>query len=189
LGADFESEKRIWSDADDGDREAVEQDRSAEHAGVTAEFPLPAGFGPRVPAVLVSPLIPAGTVFRLAADATPLDHTSILKTIETRWSLPALTKRDAAASSLGDVLTLTTPRPDDPLLGVGVPVATGAATDDKPSHLQEVYAELVSRLPVPDANGGTHHIMPPLTVSSEYDAYIRQRTAAWIATRRGTSTS
>ncbi len=50
-------------------------------------------FGPRVPTVLVSPLIAAGTVFRVAADAMPLDHTSVLKTIETRWNLPALTAR------------------------------------------------------------------------------------------------
>jgi phospholipase C len=45
----------------------------------------------------------------------PLDHTSILKTIETRWNLPALTARDAAANDVGDVLTLTQPRTDDPL--------------------------------------------------------------------------
>ena len=54
-------------------------------------------FGLRVPTVLVSPLIPAGTVFRVAASSMPLDHTSILKTVEQRWSLPALTARDAAA--------------------------------------------------------------------------------------------
>ena len=50
-------------------------------------------FGVRVPAVLVSPLIPAGTVFRVAAGAMPLDHTSVLKTVEMRWGLPALTRR------------------------------------------------------------------------------------------------
>ena len=33
-------------------------------------------FGARVPTVLVSPLIPAGTVFRVAAGAMPFDHTS-----------------------------------------------------------------------------------------------------------------
>ena len=141
-------------------------------------------FGPRVPTVLVSPLIAAGTVFRVAADAMPLDHTSILKTIETRWSLPTLTARDAAAGDVGAVLTLTTPRTDDPLLGVVVPMATGPQPDEElPSHLQQVQAELVSRLPVPDAQGGTHHVMPPLKTSSDYKAYIIARTNAWKAAK------
>src|SRR5580704_8402998 len=103
-------------------------------------------FGLRVPAVLVSPLIAPGTVFRVPATATPLDHTSILKTVEQRWGLPALTARDAAAPAFGDVLTLTTPRTDDALAQVTVPVASepGPAAG-QPSHLQEVQAELVSR--------------------------------------------
>src|ERR1700721_2604366 len=72
-------------------------------------------FGPRVPTVLVSPLIAPGTVFRVAANATPLDHTSILKTVEQGWNLPSLTARDAAAVDVGAVLTLKTARTDDPL--------------------------------------------------------------------------
>ena len=75
-----------------------------------------ARFGVRVPAVLVSPRIAAGTVFR-PAGAVPLDHTSVLKTIETRWQLPSLTARDAAAPDVGDALTLARPRTDDPLAG------------------------------------------------------------------------
>ena len=142
-------------------------------------------FGARVPAVLVSPLIAAGTVFRVPADAAALDHTSILKTVETRWNLPALTARDAAASDLGAVLSLFAPRTDDPLRGVVVPVATGKNLDeDRPSHLQQVHAELVSQLPVPDDQGGTHHTMPALKTNAEYAAYIRARTNAWIASRR-----
>jgi phospholipase C len=109
-------------------------------------------FGPRVPTVLASPLIAAGTVFRVPSGSMPLDHTSILKTLELRWGLPNLTARDAAAPDFSAVLTLTTPRTDDPLAGVVVPVATGQNPDtDKPSHLQQVLAELVSKLPVPDA--------------------------------------
>jgi phospholipase C len=141
-------------------------------------------FGPRVPSVLVSPLIAAGTVFRVAADAMPLDHTSILKTIETRWNLPTLTARDAAAGDVGAVLTLATPRTDDPLVGVVVPVATGPQPDlEQPSHLQQVQAELVSQLPVPDAQGGTHHRMPVLKTGSDYKAYIIARTNAWKASK------
>lgn len=142
-------------------------------------------FGLRVPTVLVSPLIPAGTVFRVPASSMPLDHTSILKTVETRWSLPSLTDRDAAAPNFGAVLTLSTPRSDDPLGGVIVPTVSFQALDmTVPSHLEQVHAELVSELPVPDAAGHVHHTMPPLKTSSDYGTYIRERTEAWKAARR-----
>jgi phospholipase C len=145
-------------------------------------------FGPRVPTVLVSPLISAGTVFRVPAGAMPLDHTSILKTVGTRWKLPSLTARDAAAQDVGSVLTLAVARTDDPLAGVVVPVAAPQNLNtDRPSHLQQVHAELVSRLPVPDSKGGLHHTMPQLSTSSDYRAYIRARTAAWEAARNSKS--
>ena len=173
-----------------------------EHGGCFDHVPPPSGavppdnsvgeygfdftrFGPRVPTVLVSPLIPAGTVFRVAAGAMPLDHTSILKTIETRWNLPALTARDAAANDVGDVLTLTQPRTDDPIQGVTVPVAADVSPDEEqPSHLQKIHAALVAQLPVPDAQGRTHYVMPELKTNSEYKSYIRSRTAAWLASRK-----
>jgi phospholipase C len=103
-------------------------------------------FGVRVPTVLVSPMIEPGTVFRVPADGTPLDHTSILKTVQQRWDLPSLTARDAAAPAFADVLTRTTPRTDDPLEGVVAPTAAdqGPAAG-QPSHLQEIQAELISR--------------------------------------------
>ncbi len=174
-----------------------------EHGGCYDHVPPPSGatppdnsageygfdfmrFGPRVPAVLVSPLIPAGTVFRVPEGATPLDHTSILKTIEARWNLPALTARDAAAVDIGNALTLAVPRDDDPLQGVTVPVASSADIDETiPSHLQRVQADLVSQLPVPDEQGGTHHTMPPLKTSADYKEYIRRRTAEWRMARAG----
>jgi len=103
-------------------------------------------FGPRVPTVLVSPLIAPGTVFRVPADGTPLDHTSILKTVEQRWNLSALTARDAAAPGFGDVLTLTTPRTDDVLAGVTVPVSAVASPSvGLVSHLEEIREELITR--------------------------------------------
>jgi phospholipase C len=158
---------------------AVVPDKSAGEFGFNFER-----FGPRVPAVLVSPLIPSGTVFRVAAGTMPLDHTSILKTVETRWKVAALTARDAAANSVEDAITLVEPRTDDPLAGVVVPVAPAVNPDeDLPSHLQQVHADLVSRLPVPDAQGGIHSRMPLLITSKDYDAYIQSQTAAWRASR------
>jgi phospholipase C len=103
-------------------------------------------FGLRVPTVLVSPLIAPGTVFRVPAGGTPLDHTSILKTVELRWDLGALTARDAAAPDFGNVLTLTTPRTDDVLAGVTVPVSAVASPSvGLTSHLEQVRSELISR--------------------------------------------
>ncbi len=103
-------------------------------------------FGVRVPTVLVSPLIAAGTVYRAAAGGTPHDHTSVLRTVQQRWNLPALTARDAAAPGFGDVLTLTTPRTDDVLAGVTVPVASGPGPAvGTTSHVEAIRAELISR--------------------------------------------
>ncbi len=103
-------------------------------------------FGVRVPAVLVSPLIAQGTVYRAPAGGPPLDHTSILKTVEERWNLPALTARDKAAPGFGDVLTLTSPRTDDVLDVVTVPAQAGPGpAANTVSHLVSVRTELLSR--------------------------------------------
>jgi hypothetical protein len=116
-------------------------------------------FGVRVPTLLISPLIAPGTVYRVPSGSTPLDHTSILKTVEQRWSLPALTARDGAAPGLGDVLTLATARTDDVLSGVTVPVSGGTSpAAGQLSHLEAIREELISRAlpagahPVPPAN-------------------------------------
>ena len=52
-----------------------------------------------------------------------------------------------------------------------------------PSHLQQVHAELVSELPVSDAQGGMHHQMPDMTTAAEYADYISQRTQDWLNSR------
>ncbi len=111
-------------------------------------------FGVRVPAVLVSPYIESGSVFRVPEGATPLDHTSILKTIQQRFDLDPLTKRDAAAHGLGDVLTLNEPRQDYPLKNTKAPETTSIINDnDEPDHLQELYAHVMHGLPVKDKHG------------------------------------
>ncbi|MGN6677456.1 MAG: alkaline phosphatase family protein, partial [Streptosporangiaceae bacterium] len=52
-----------------------------------------------VPAVIVSPYAKPDFVL-----SDVLDHTSVLKLLEEKWNLPALTRRDAAAvSPLGAV--------------------------------------------------------------------------------------
>lgn len=140
-------------------------------------------FGLRVPTVLVSPLIPAGTVFRASEEGTPLDHTSILSTLERRWGLPPLTRRDAAAPHIGGVLSLDTPRTDDPLAGIAAPQTSGKhPAARQPSHLEQVLAELVSGLDVPDGEGGREP-RPSLRSARACRRYIKRCTEAWKAAR------
>jgi phospholipase C len=141
-----------------------------EHGGCYDHVPPPSGatppdsspgefgfdftrFGPRVPTVLVSPLIPAGTVFRVPAGSAPLDHTSILATVERRFGVPPLTRRDAAAPDVGAALTLSAPRTDDPLHGVSAPPTPPipAALAATPSHLAQVREELAARFAPPSS--------------------------------------
>jgi phospholipase C len=60
------------------------------------------GLGPRVPLLIVSPYAKAGYVSHRV-----YDHTSVLKFIETRYGLPTLTSRDAAASNMLDSFDFT----------------------------------------------------------------------------------
>lgn len=60
--------------------------------------------GFRVPALLVSPYARKGFV-----DHTQLEHTSILKFIETNWGVPPLSARDAAANDLVGALDFRAP--------------------------------------------------------------------------------
>jgi phospholipase C len=53
------------------------------------------GYGPRVPAILVSPFALKGKI-----DNTQYDYTSFLKFIEENWGVPSLTTRDSKANNL-----------------------------------------------------------------------------------------
>jgi phospholipase C len=57
------------------------------------------GPGLRVPAIIISPFAKRGFV-----DHTEYETVSILKFIETRWGLPPLSARDAAANDLTNSL-------------------------------------------------------------------------------------
>jgi phospholipase C len=61
-------------------------------------------YGFRVPAVIISPYARPDYVC-----TEVLDHTSVLKLVEQKWNLPALTARDAAATSPLAALDLTAP--------------------------------------------------------------------------------
>jgi phospholipase C len=65
--------------------------------------------GVRVPAIVISPLIPKNLI-----DKRQYDHTSVLATLEELFGLDPLTDRDSNANSVTTLLTLPTPRSDTP---------------------------------------------------------------------------
>lgn len=65
--------------------------------------------GVRVPAVIVSPLIPRGVI-----DHTRYDHTSVLATVENIFGLLPLTERDKHANTFKHLFSLDVPRRDAP---------------------------------------------------------------------------
>lgn len=98
-------------------------------------------YGVRVPALLISPWVGAGT------NSVQFDHTSLLKYVIERWHLDSLTKRVDQAASIGDAIAVTDrPRTDTPE-SVSVPplqatmmaavVPEGAAPDVTPDELAE----------------------------------------------------
>jgi phospholipase C len=83
--------------------------------------------GIRVPAIVISPLIPANLV-----DHTVYDHTSLLASVEGMYGLKSLTNRDAQANNLSHLFSLTTPRTDAPTSLPDVAVS-GFRCDDDPA--------------------------------------------------------
>ncbi len=87
-------------------------------------------YGPRVPAVVISPLIPKNTI-----DHRLYDHASIPATIERLFGLAPLTNRDRTANDVLSLLSLAAPRdtpaalpsPAPPLLSPAAAPASLAA--------------------------------------------------------------
>ena len=96
-------------------------------------------YGFRVPAGIVSPYARPDYVSSVVHD-----HTSVLKLIETKWNLPALTHRDAAADDLLDSVDLEAPpaflhppelaAPADPAPLAGC-LSTGPGTIPPPGYV------------------------------------------------------
>ena len=94
-------------------------------------------YGFRVPAGVVSPYARRDHVSHVT-----YDHTSVLKLVETKWNLPALTARDANAANLLDMVDFeaspafrrppTLPAPADPALLAGC-ATTGPGVIPPPS--------------------------------------------------------
>ncbi len=80
--------------------------------------------GPRVPTLIVSPLIPRNLV-----DGTVYDHTSILASLERLLGMKPLTNRDKNANDFLHLFSLQTPRKDTPEKLPG-PATSGIKCED-----------------------------------------------------------
>ncbi len=122
-------------------------------------------YGPRVPAIVISANIAAGTILRPAGFAyepvangitttngvTPFDHTSIIKTviecfnIQNNGKLANLTQRDLGAPSLLSALTQTSATMNCPGVVTVPAMPAAAAAPSSSSHLLDIYQAMKSR--------------------------------------------
>jgi phospholipase C len=104
-------------------------------------------YGVRIPTVLVSPYIEAGTVFRRPPGEVPYDHTSILATLQEWLQIPEqkwlASTRVKNAPKIGDILTRSTPRSDLPAISLSSAVAKPATRWIARNDLQ--YAMLTAQ--------------------------------------------
>lgn len=92
-------------------------------------------YGARVPAVIVAPLIPKNLV-----DHRTYDHSCIPKFLESLFGMPSLAARDAAATDISALITLSAARNDAPLTlpapansAAPIPSVTAAPTQVTPA--------------------------------------------------------
>jgi phospholipase C len=97
-------------------------------------------YGFRVPAAIVSPYARKNYVSHVVHD-----HTSVMKLIETKWNLPALTFRDANADNLLDAIDLSSP----PAFA-------------EPPELPEPALGLTGPAPAPNCGGAGPGTIPPV---------------------------
>jgi phospholipase C len=115
-----------------------------------------------------------------------LDHTSVLATIEKRWGLGPLTKRDAVAPDVGSVLTLQEPRVDDPLSGITAPGYTNpngsnaSSIGTRPTRVLEAHALMAAELPIADAPiADPKSAVAGLKTAKDYSDFIEERLVRW----------
>jgi phospholipase C len=116
-------------------------------------------FGPRVPAVLISPFIAANSIIR-PPGTTPFDHTSIIATLRRLFGIGALTARDAAAPDLLHGLTATPDNNGPERIEAPVVQTTAAALTAMkilpPNDIQQGLAAAAAQLPTAGSDPAVH---------------------------------
>lgn len=135
-------------------------------------------YGVRVPAVVVSPWIPKGTV-----DHTLYDHASVAKTLEELFGFASLTHRDAGANDIRSLLSESSPRGDTPA-ALADPAPPRARTAPTPEELAaEDAAPLDRRGNVPGFLGAALHTEIALEAQTEAQRHALIADYAQISTR------
>ncbi|AWY62196.1 phosphoesterase [Burkholderia thailandensis] len=134
-------------------------------------------FGVRVPAVVVSPYIEAGTVFRSPTNV-PYDHTSILATLRD-WLAIAPDKmlksaRIANAPTLAQLFTRSVPRGDLP--AIAAPSADFVQPPPS-APLNDLQKSLVTGTSRRDGNDPAASVAPIATRQHALDFFTRRATA------------
>jgi phospholipase C len=148
-----------------------------EHGGLWDHVPPPAAappgppygdgfkfdrYGVRVPAILISPWIEAGTVLRPPAGSFPFDHTSIIASLNALFGpFKPLTMRDKAAPTVFDCLNLATPSNAGPRsIPLPAPIASAPqfdlALDKAATEAQKALAAVANALPAGTAAIAEH---------------------------------
>jgi phospholipase C len=125
--------------------------------------------GVRVPAIIISPLIPKGLI-----DHTVYDHTSVLATLERQFGMNPLTHRDQKAEDLAHLFSLATPRTDTPPKLVNPAAAGAEALVAKPQDTAESLKVELAELETIPVTVGTAHVVSeqPLSGPQVGFAYV-----------------
>jgi phospholipase C len=99
-------------------------------------------YGPRVPALVISPLIPRNLI-----DHRVYDHASIPAALEACFGLKPMTQRDATSNNLMSLISLPSPRADAPTV-LPAPAPSGLSDCDPVSFDLRVQS-LAGELPTP----------------------------------------
>jgi phospholipase C len=109
--------------------------------------------GVRVPAVIISPLIPKGLI-----DSTIYDHSSVLATVESIFGLLPLTERDKQANTLNHLFSLSELRKDTPTT-LPAPAISGIRCDDNTGANRSLVTNVPSVTePIPPSLQGFLHV-------------------------------
>ena len=134
-------------------------------------------YGPRVPAVVVSPVIPRNRI-----DHRLYDHASIPATLEALFGLQPLTARDAQANHVDALITLKTPRGDAPTT-LPAPAVSGSLQPAFEPAAEAPTVDFVSR-PSETVNEGNLPAVVHAAMRQDLEISPEQRAAIVARVRR-----
>jgi phospholipase C len=148
-------------------------------------------FGVRVPALIISPWVKPGSVLR-PAGLTPFDHTSVSATLQKLFGFAPLTKRDAAAPNLLDVLngdgTNLGPATVAVQEAAVTPTQIAISAAREPNKMQHALNNAALQIPAAGADISAHVAdlaaapaeLPPITTIETAAQQIAEKVAGFL---------